>query len=89
MLRIRDCLDAGGFVGMLADRTIGEGPAQRVTFLGSPALFPSGPMRAAAALRRPVYFMTGLYRGANRYHVVFRELAASRGDSARPHRLDA
>jgi predicted LPLAT superfamily acyltransferase/3-hydroxymyristoyl/3-hydroxydecanoyl-(acyl carrier protein) dehydratase len=75
MLRIRDCLDAGGFVGMLADRTIGEAPAQRVTFLGRAALLPSGPMRAAAALRRPVYFMTGLYRGANRYHVVFREIA--------------
>ncbi len=75
MLRIRDCLDAGGFVGMLADRTIGEAPAQSVSFLGRPALFPSGPMRAAAALKRPVFFMTGLYRGGNRYHVVFREIA--------------
>ena len=75
MLRIRDCLDGGSFVGMLADRTIGEAPAQRVSFLGKPALFPSGPMRAAAALRRPVFFMSGLYRGANRYHVVCREIA--------------
>jgi predicted LPLAT superfamily acyltransferase len=75
MLRIRDRLDAGSFVGMLADRTIGEGPAQPVSFLGAPALFPSGPMRAAAALRRPVIFMTGLYRGGNRYHVVFRQIA--------------
>jgi len=75
MLRIRDCLEAGSFVGMLADRTIGEAPAQRVSFLGRPALFPSGPMRAAAALRRPVFFMAGLYRGANRYHVAFREIA--------------
>lgn len=75
MLRIRDCLESGSFVGMLADRTIGEAPAQRVRFLGYPALFPSGPMRAAAALKRPVFFMTGLYRGANRYHVVFRQIA--------------
>ncbi|MGP8032805.1 MAG: acyl-CoA synthetase [Steroidobacteraceae bacterium] len=75
MLRIRDCLEAGSFVGMLADRTIGEAPAQRVSFLGKPALFPSGPMRAAAALRRPVFFMSGLYRGGNRYHVVVREIA--------------
>jgi predicted LPLAT superfamily acyltransferase len=75
MLRIRDSLEAGSFVGMLADRTIGEAPAQRVSFLGKPALFPSGPMRVAAALRRPVFFMAGLYRGANRYHIVFRELA--------------
>jgi predicted LPLAT superfamily acyltransferase len=75
MLRIRDCLDQGKFVGMLADRTLGDAPAQVVSFLGSPALFPSGPMRAAAALRRPVIFMTGLYRGGNRYHVVFRQIA--------------
>lgn len=75
MLRIRDCLDEGKFVGMLADRTIGEAPAQVVNFLGRPALFPSGPMRAAAALRRPVIFMSGLYRGGNRYHVVLRPLA--------------
>lgn len=75
MLRIRDCLDEGKFVGMLADRTFGEGHGQAVSFLGSPALFPSGPMRVAAALRRPVIFMTGLYRGGNRYHVVFRQIA--------------
>ena len=75
MLRIRDCLEEGKFVGMLADRTIGDAPAQIVRFLGAPALFPSGPMRVAAALRRPVIFMTGLYRGGNRYHAVFRQIA--------------
>jgi predicted LPLAT superfamily acyltransferase len=75
MLRIRDRLDCGTFVGMLADRTIGEAPAQVVSFLGAPALFPSGPMRAAAAMRRPVIFMTGLYRGGNRYHAVFHQIA--------------
>jgi len=75
MLRIRDCLDEGKFVGMLADRTVGDSHAQVVSFLGRPALFPSGPMRVAAVLRRRAIFMTGLYRGGNRYHVVFRPLA--------------
>jgi predicted LPLAT superfamily acyltransferase len=75
MLRIRDCLDEGKFVGMLADRTFEDAPAVPVSFLGHTALFPLGPMRAAAALRRPVIFMTGLYRGGNRYHVVFRQIA--------------
>jgi len=75
MLRIRDCLEEGRFVGMLADRTFDDSPAESVSFLGQPALFPSGPMRVAAALRRPVIFMAGLYRGGNRYHVVFRPLA--------------
>ncbi|MBV8784286.1 MAG: acyl-CoA synthetase [Gammaproteobacteria bacterium] len=80
MLHIRDCLDAGQFVGMLADRSIAQAPAQSVAFLGSPALFPVGPMRVAAALRRRVFFMIALYRGGNRYHAVFRELA----DFSRP-----
>ena len=75
MLRIRDRLEQGKFVGILADRTFGDAPGQRVSFLGEPALFPTGPMRAAAAMRRPVIFMAGLYRGGNRYHVVFRPLA--------------
>lgn len=75
MLRISERLDEGVFVGMLGDRTIGDQPALRVNFLGRSALFPTGPMRAAAVLRRQVIFMTGLYRGANRYHVVFEPLA--------------
>jgi predicted LPLAT superfamily acyltransferase len=75
MLRIRDGLDEGKFIGMLADRSIADAPMQIVPFLDAPALFPSGPMRVAAALRRPVFFMTGLYRGGNRYHVVFRQIA--------------
>ncbi len=75
MLRIRDCLEEGRFVGMLADRSFGDTPGVRWPFLGEPALFPTGPMRAAAALRRPVMFMAGLYRGGNRYRVVFRPLA--------------
>jgi predicted LPLAT superfamily acyltransferase len=43
--------------------------------LGERAQLPVGPMRAAAILRRPVFFMAGLYRGANRYHLVFEPIA--------------
>jgi len=75
MLRIRERLDEGVFVGMLGDRTIADQPGLVVDFLGHPALLPVGPMRAAAVLRRPVFFMLGLYRGGNRYHVVFEPLA--------------
>jgi predicted LPLAT superfamily acyltransferase len=75
MLKIREHLDRGGFVGVLADRTLGNETTQQVTFLGQPARFPVGAMRAAAIMRRPVIFMIGLYRGGNRYHVVFEPLA--------------
>ena len=75
MLAIRARLDAGSFVGMLGDRTLGDEPIERVMFLGAEASFPLGPMRAAAMLRRPVYFMTGLYLGGNRYRIVFEQIA--------------
>src|SRR5581483_979307 len=74
MLRIRERLDEGVFVGILADRTFGGEPGLMVDFLGRPALFPLGPMRAAAVLRRPVFFILGIYEGGNRYRAVFERL---------------
>jgi predicted LPLAT superfamily acyltransferase len=75
MLRIAERLDHGAFVGMLGDRTLGDEPVHQVTILGERAYLPTGPMRAAAILRRPVIFMVGLYRGGNHYHVVFEPVA--------------
>lgn len=74
MLRIRERLDAGVFVGILGDRSFGGEPGLLVDFLGRPALFPLGPMRAAAVLRRPVFFILGIYEGGNRYRAVFKRL---------------
>ena len=75
MLKVRQRLEDGAFVGIMGDRTLGNEPLQEVSFLGSRAYFPVGPMRAAALLGRPMIFMLGLYRGANRYQLVF-ELVA-------------
>jgi predicted LPLAT superfamily acyltransferase len=77
MLELDARLEQGALVGLLADRTL-EGDAQgtlELDFLGVPARFPLGPMRMAAALRRPVFFMSALYRGGNRYDVAFEPLA--------------
>lgn len=75
MLEVRDKLDAGYVVGMLADRTLGDDATQEVDFLGQGAAFPLGPWRMAALLRRPVFFMAGLYLGGNRYRLHFEPLA--------------
>jgi predicted LPLAT superfamily acyltransferase len=75
MLKIAQRLNHGAFVGVLGDRTLGDEPVQAVTLLGERAYLPTGPMRAAAILRCPVYFMAGLYRGKNHYHVVFEPVA--------------
>lgn len=68
-------LDAGALVALLADRAVGPDASRRVDFLGEPAPFPSGAFRLAAIVRRPVYFMTGLHRGGNRYDIHFAPLA--------------
>jgi predicted LPLAT superfamily acyltransferase len=75
MLNIAERLERGAYVGVLGDRTLGEEAVQPVTLLGERAYLPTGPMRAAAILRCPVFFMAGLYRGKNKYHVVFERVA--------------
>ncbi len=75
MLKVAERLDRGAFVGLLSDRTLGEEQVHAVSILGERAYLPTGPMRAAAILRRSVIFMAGLYRGANHYHVVFEPIA--------------
>lgn len=75
MMRLRERLDQNALVGLLADRTMDHEPTRMRSFLGEPAAFPLGPMRAAALLQRPVIFMAGLYRGGNRYHLSFQPVA--------------
>jgi predicted LPLAT superfamily acyltransferase len=75
MLRLRQRLDEGGVVGMLADRTLSDDAMYPVQMLGANANLPGGPLRIAALLRRPVAFMTGLYLGGNRYAIHFDPLA--------------
>ena len=75
LLEVQRLLEQGMSVGILADRTPHERHTETVRFLGSPARFPTGPFRAAAALGRPVVLMAGVYLGANRYRVVFEPLA--------------
>jgi predicted LPLAT superfamily acyltransferase len=77
MIEIGDCLEQGGFVGMLADRTLPTDSTIKLDFLGAPAAFPTGPARLATLLRPPVVLMVGLFRGGNRYEIHFERLAAA------------
>jgi predicted LPLAT superfamily acyltransferase len=87
ILNVEAALGRGEVVGMLGDRAIGGDGALSCAFLGEPAAFPTGPLRIAAMLRRPVALMVGLYRGGNRYEVHFERLAdmslADRGERDR------
>jgi len=72
MIQVSERLDEGCVVGILADRSPDNNDAHySVDILGSHVNLPSGPLRMAALLKRPVVFMTGLYLGSNRYAIHF------------------
>ncbi|NDU87899.1 MAG: acyl-CoA synthetase, partial [Ferrovum sp.] len=75
MLEIHQKLKEGFMIGILADRASGPDQYLSIPFLGSQARFPTGPFRMAVLLRQPIYIMTGLYRGGNRYDIQFELLA--------------
>ncbi len=75
MLKIREALDHGECIGMLADRAISGEKMITCEFLGGPVEFPAGPFRLAALLERPVILMLGLYQGGNRYNIYLERLA--------------
>lgn len=76
MLKVEQALQRGEFIGILADRGLEHGGASvRCDFLGTPANFPTGPLRMAYLLKCPVLLMAGVYRGGNRYDLYFEQVA--------------
>ena len=75
MLRVKECLDRGEVVGILADRVYADEATQSLPFLGSPARFSLSPMRLARITGAPVVTAFGLFRGGCRYEIVFESLA--------------
>jgi predicted LPLAT superfamily acyltransferase len=75
LIRVRESVDAGFFIGTLGDRVFGADKTSRCQFLGAPATFPSGPILLAAIIHCPVILFFGLYRGGNRYEIHFEHFA--------------
>jgi len=71
MLRAKECLDAGGLIGMLGDRPLKHEKVVPCQFFGHTAQFPSGPMLLASILKVPVVLFFCLYRGDGRYDIHF------------------
>jgi len=80
MLRVKECLERGEVVGILADRVYGSEPTQCLPFLGRPARFSLSPMRLAAIAGAPVVMVFGLFRGGRRYEIVFEPLGRQCGE---------
>lgn len=79
LLRVREALDEGQFVGLLGDRMGESDKAIDCEFLGSPTQLPAGPAILAAATGAPVLLCLGLYRGGNRYDIHLEPLPSLAG----------
>lgn len=75
LIRVKESLDNGYFVGMLGDRVFGGDKTAQCQFLGAPATFPAGPILLASMMRCPVILFFGLYRGGNHYEIYFEHFA--------------
>ncbi len=88
LLRAKARLDAGGLVGVLADRLRPGDRAVPCPFLGATIRFPEAPFVFAALVGAPVVLCYGLYRGDRRYDLHF-ELFRERIDLPRAGRSEA
>jgi predicted LPLAT superfamily acyltransferase len=90
VLRVEAALARGGVVGLLADRTLRGGATVSCRFLGARARFPTGPIRVAAMLRRPVALMFSHYLGGDRYEVHIERFAeVTEAGRARDPRIES
>ncbi|QDH68809.1 LpxL/LpxP family acyltransferase [Marilutibacter alkalisoli] len=85
VLAIRQAIDDGAMVAVLADRVRPGETVEPVPFLGAPAPFPLAPWLIAAVLGAPVVLVFGLYQGGRRYRLVFEPFNAG-GTIARRER---
>ena len=75
MLKVKERLDNGEVVGILADRLFSGEKSVICPFLGVPTPFPEGPFLLAALLQVPVVLFFGLYEGGRRYLIQFEPFA--------------
>lgn len=75
VLAMKEALDEGSLVAMLADRAVSNESTVTAEFLGAPVRFPAAPWLIAGVLHVPVTLAFGLYRGGNRYELVFESMS--------------
>ena len=71
VLALREALDQGYSVGIMADRVQGGESSLGVELLGGEVRLPAGPWVLASVLHAPVIAASGIYLGGNRYEARF------------------
>jgi predicted LPLAT superfamily acyltransferase len=71
VLNLKEALQAGRMVGIMADRALASDRGVEVAILGGRARLPVGPWQLAHALQVPVVLGFGVHHGGNRYTAHF------------------
>jgi predicted LPLAT superfamily acyltransferase len=75
VLALSEAAREGAMITLLGDRGRPHELMREVPFLGADAPFPAAPWQIASLLKVPVVLCLGMYRGGNRYDLVFETLA--------------
>jgi len=75
LLKVKDAIDDGYFVGMLGDRVTDGERKTCCRLLADDVDFPAGPMLMACILNVPVISFFGLYESGNKYNLYIEKLA--------------
>lgn len=75
MIDVKDRLDKGYMIGLLADRAVKDENRLPTSFLGQGASFPEAPFKLQGLFKCPAIFIAGVYLGSNKYQIHFRKLA--------------
>ena len=91
LLRAQERAEHGEIIAMLADRVVANDRTVRVPFFGKEAVFPTGPILLANALKIPVVLFFGIYKGGNCYEEYFELFApeVNLGRASRQEELEA
>ncbi|MGH8124772.1 MAG: acyltransferase [Rhodanobacteraceae bacterium] len=73
-LELSDAAHDGAMITLLGDRGRPHESMRGARFLGADAPFPTAPWLIASLLKVPVVLCLGMYRGGNRYDLVFETL---------------
>jgi predicted LPLAT superfamily acyltransferase len=71
VLRLKEALESGRMVGVMADRALAVERTIEVNFLGGTVHLPAGPWMLAHALQAPIVLGFGCYHGRRRYSANF------------------
>lgn len=79
MLEVREAVESGQIVGLLADRVVAGDRLVNCDFLGAAAPFPEGPFVLASLLKVPVLLFSAVCQGDGRYRIRIEPFVAAGG----------